>query len=220
MPILQIAHSLVYFAHVPRCAGSSVENYLHGRFGNLGFLDRGFLQTAPEDLWTKSSPQHVTVAALDRLLPPAFFAARFAVVRHPALRLRSVFLYQRDVEETLTAETSFSAWLRTIPGQRQGDPFLFDNHLHPMGDLVPQDARVFKLEQGLDPLVRWLDRIADSHSPLQLEHINSHADRVKTLGKQAPGPTPALSPRDLAFISGMDASDFERFGYHTKPPQC
>ena len=219
MPIVQIAHTLIYFAHVPRCAGSSVENYLHGRFGALGFLDRGYLQTVSDQHWNKSSPQHVTVAALDRMLPPAFFAARFAVVRHPALRLRSVFLYQRDVEETLPADLDFSNWLRTLPGQRQRDPFQFDNHLQPMSELVPPDSRIFQLEQGLDPLVRWLDKRAEASSPHQLEHINSHVDRVQTLGKTPRGDTPKLSPRDLAFISGMDALDFERFGYTTELPQ-
>ena len=219
MPIVQIDHNLIYFAHVPRCAGSSVENYLHGRFGALGFLDRSHMQTPADQLWTKTSPQHVNTEALDRLMPPTFFAARFAVVRHPALRLRSVFLYQRDIEETLPAEVSFSAWLRTVPGQRQGDAFLFDNHLRPMRDLVPQEARIFRLEQGLDPLVRWLDKLAGTSSPTRLGHINSHANRVKTLDKGPPGPVPEISPRDLAFISGMDAADFDHFGYSTDLPQ-
>lgn len=218
MPIVQIDHKLVYFAHVPRCAGSSVENYLHGRFGTLGFLDRGYLQTSPDQLWNKSSPQHVTAAALDRLMPPAFFTTRFAVVRHPALRLRSVFLYQRDIEETLSADLSFSAWLRKLPSQRQQDPFLFDNHLRPMSDFVPQDARVFKLEEGLEPLVRWLDRQAGDSSSRRLEHINSHSDRIKTLDKVPRGAIPELNARDLAFISGMDAPDFDRFGYSAALP--
>lgn len=215
MPIVQIDHTLVYFAHVPRCAGSSVENYLHGRFGTLGLLDRGWLQTPAQLHWNKSSPQHMTVSALDRLLPADLFAARFAVVRHPALRLRSVFLYQRDIEETIPAEQDFSAWLRKIPGLRQQDPFLFDNHLRPIGDLVPQDARIFKLEQGLQPLLRWIDRLAGSSSPARISHINSHVDRLRSLEKTAYGPPPDISRRDLAFISGMDAPDFERFGYDT-----
>ncbi len=218
MPIVQIDHKLVYFAHVPRCAGSSVENYLHGRFGTLGFLDRGYLQTPPDQLWNKSSPQHVTLAALDRLMPPEFFAARFAVVRHPALRLRSVFLYQRDIEETLSAELDFSAWLRKLPSQRQQDPFLFDNHLRPISDFVPQDARIFRLEEGLEPLVRWLDKQAGGSSPRRLEHINSHSARIKTLEKTPRGAFPEFTARDLAFIRGMDAPDFDRFGYSAALP--
>jgi len=218
MPIVQIDHKLVYFAHVPRCAGSSVENYLHGRFGDLGFLDRGQLQTPSDQLWTKTSPQHVHTEALERLMPASFFAARFAVVRHPALRLRSVFLYQRDIEETLEPETPFSTWLRRVPGLRQQDACVFDNHLRPMRDLVPQDTRVFRLEQGLDPLLRWLDSLTGDNSPTQLEHINSHTNRLQALDKTPRGPIPQISPRDLAFIRGMDAADFDRFGYDTDLP--
>ena len=222
MPIVQIDHKLVYFAHVPRCAGSSVENYLHGRFGTLGFLDRGQLQTPSDQLWSKTSPQHVHSEALKRLMPASFFAARFAVVRHPALRLRSVFLYQRDIEQALEPETPFSTWLRRVPGLRQQDACVFDNHLRPMRDLVPADSRIFKLEQGLEPLLRWLDRLAGDSSPIELGHINSHADRIKALDSPAPGPVcdpvPEISPRDLAFIRGMDAADFDRFGYDSDLP--
>lgn len=219
MPIVQIDHKLVYFAHIPRCAGSSVENYLHGRFGALGFLDRGHLQLPSGQAWTKTSPQHVNTQALERLLPAAFFAARFAVVRHPALRLRSVFLYQRDIEQTLAPEISFSAWLRRLPDQRQRDTFACDNHLRPMRDLVPRDARIFRLEQGLQPLLRWLDRLAGQPSANRLGHINSHAQRVRAQPQAPRRPLPELSRRDLAFISGMDAPDFALFGYGTEPPQ-
>lgn len=152
-------------------------------------------------------------------MPPAFFAARFTVVRHPALRLRSVFLYQRDIEETLDPDITFSAWLRRVPRVRQQNALVFDNHLRPMRDLVPQDTRIFRLEQGLGPLLRWLDRLAGDNSPIELGHINSHASRVKTLDKPPLGPMPEISPRDLAFIRGMDATDFDRFGYSTELPQ-
>ena len=69
MPFFRLRQQLVYFAHVPKCAGSSVEVYLQRRFGALAFRDQAHYKDAGTR-WTRTSPQHVTVAALPRLSPP------------------------------------------------------------------------------------------------------------------------------------------------------
>jgi hypothetical protein len=42
MPYVTAAGKLIYFAHVPKAGGSSVENYLAARFGPLAMLDRNW----------------------------------------------------------------------------------------------------------------------------------------------------------------------------------
>lgn len=195
-----------------------MENYLHGRFGTLGFLDRGYLQVPADQRWNKSSPQHVNLTAFERLIPTEFLAASFAVIRHPAQRLRSIFLYQRDVVESIRADAIFSSWLRTIPDLRQQNPYLFDNHLRPMSEMVPKNAKIFKLDEGLEPMVRWFDGLAGDEYAKRPKPINGHIDRIKGMGKDPRGPIPELDARDLTFISKMDAIDFERFGYTAAIP--
>lgn len=85
MPLYRHKGSLIYFAHVPKCGGTSIEDYLSRRFGPAAFLDRRFLRRrAP---WTRTSPQHVTAADFSRLVPPSFVDVNFAVVRHPAEKI-------------------------------------------------------------------------------------------------------------------------------------
>lgn len=187
MPIIRISGKLVYFAHVPRAAGTSVERYLRARFGPLAFADPAYLSVPEPMRWTRSSPQHVTREALDRLFPDRFFDASFAIVRHPYDRLHSVFLRQRDIEQTIPEGTVFADWVASLPQPR----FALDNHTRPMLDFIPKGARIFRLEDGLGQVVDWLDDIAgNSRGPREIGVSNSHAERLAILGRDPEPPIP------------------------------
>lgn len=219
MPIATISAKLVYFAHVPRCGGTSVENYLRGRFGPLALLDRQFIADPLLRTWCRSSPQHMEVAVLDRLIPPAFFAATFALVRHPADRLASVFRFQRDIERTIDPATGFTTWLDGLPKRLAEDPFHLDNHLRPMTDLVPANAVIFRLENGMEPVLTWIDELAgDTRGARKMPTANSHADRLAAQETE-PLPAPELTDDALDIIARLYAADFERFGYDPEKPE-
>src|SRR5690606_34944645 len=101
MPVFRIGDRLHYYAHVPKCGGSSVEAYLKARFGGLAFLNTRFLDLPEARRWTRSSPQHLPWDAFTRLVPADWIASSFAVVRHPVRRLVSAFQYQVEVEGTV-----------------------------------------------------------------------------------------------------------------------
>jgi hypothetical protein len=213
MPFANIGPGWVYFAHVPKCAGSSVEDYLERRFGQtLGFRDGQFLKVPEAERWTKSSPQHIPAAALARLIPPEMFVAQFAVVRHPLTRLQSVYRFQKVWQETIPAELSFSAWLATLEGALAAEPFYLDNHVRPMTDLVPEGARVFRIEDGTTPIIAWLDRlVGDAEGPRAFRHMKSHKLIHERKGVPVQPITP--TPADIALIAALYAADFARFGY-------
>ncbi|MGR3732958.1 sulfotransferase family 2 domain-containing protein, partial [Pseudophaeobacter sp.] len=209
MPIFRINDKLIYFAHVPRCAGSAVENYMQQRFGPPAFLDRRYLALPENRRWTKSSPQHVDRYALRQLFPEGFFDASFAIVRNPADRIFSVFLRQRDIEQTLPLETKFEDWLDTLPHP----DFTLDNHTRLMLDFLPAGCRIFQLEKGLSPVVEWLDNIAgDASGPRDIKIVNSHEQKLKQTG-HAGGLTPALTSEVRNLVLDKYASDMTWFGY-------
>lgn len=209
MPIFRIGDKLHYYAHVPKCGGSSVEAYLKTRFGSLAFLNTRYLDLPEHARWTKSSPQHLALADLHRLVPADWIASSFAVVRHPVKRLISAFQFQVEVEGTVAALWSidefFDDWLK----RAGAEPFLYDNHLRPQSDLVPDGAAIFRLEDGLAPLVAHLDMLAgNTDGPRAIPKENV---RKKGMGPDASRLTPA--PETLIRIATYYAEDFRRFGY-------
>ena len=209
MPIARADDKMIYYAHVPKCAGSAVEDYLAARFGPLAFRDTGHMRRPESRRWTRSSPQHVDRASLGRLFPPGFFDHVFAVVRHPVARLVSCWHFQLEVERSIASGITFSDWLLGIEDMWAEQPFAFDNHIRPMAEIVPEGARIFHLEHGLDAIVPWLDSIAGTDAgPRTMPRTNERgAHGGKASAKLVPNPS------DLALIARLYAVDFERFGY-------
>lgn len=202
MPFYRSNGQLIYFAHVPKCAGTSVTEYLTARFGEAGFEDRAFFREPADHPWTYTSPQHVTVAALERLIPLSFFDYQFSIVRHPVARLASIYGFQKRNQRTIGRFVSFERWLRSLPKMLEEDPYRHDGHAQPQSAFVPETAQVFKLEDGLDAFQTELDaRFGPSTVEISVGH-SKKARKTETI-KQV--------HRDL--IREIYAEDFKRFGY-------
>lgn len=212
MPIVRASERLIYFAHVPKCAGTSVEAYLRERFGSLAFHDPKFSLDVDRDRWSKSSPQHIVAEDLNRLFPPGFFNASFAIVRHPVDRLASAFLFQREIERKIAPDTSFYEWFIDVTENRVQNPFAYDNHIRPSLDFIPENAAVFRLEDGLEPVVTWLDlQVKDFEGPREIGSKNVLSARLEWQ-KQAPVSL-RLSDAERALVHEYYNVDYERFGY-------
>lgn len=212
MPILLINGALHYFAHVPKCAGSSVKDHLVARFGAMALTDGAFAKLAEGARWTRTSPDHVDWATLTRMVPADWFASVFAISRHPVARVVSAFHFQQEVEKAVPADTGFDAWLADGLSRMADDPFLYDNHLRPQVDFMPEDAAVFPVEAGLDALVTHLDTLSgDTSGPRQIGGRNVRASRGAEAKAQP-------SDASLALIEQAYAADFARFGYRIDSP--
>lgn len=205
MPFFRASEKLIYFAHVPKCAGSTVEHYLRKRFGALGFVDEHFYSLPRSLHWSRSSAQHVPVSILERLFPPGIFDASFTVVRNPVERIVSEFHYLRDLLQRIDPSESFSSWVVQIDGVLATSPWLYDNHLRPMTEMVPDGATVFRLEDGLDRIIPYLDDLVGRHGQ------ELTFDRVLTRDPSIPRVVP--TPDDIAEIERLYRQDFDRFGY-------
>ena len=209
MPIFRTGDQLHYFAHVPKCAGTAVEAYLAARFGSLAFLNPDFMAVAEADRWSKSTPQHMPAAEFLRLIPRGWITSSFAVVRHPLTRLISAYRYHVLVAGRDPAVWSVDDWFADWLAHHRSDPFRYDGHLRLQCDLVPDDATVFPLEQGLDGIVAHLDRLSGKRSgPRDLAVMNEgRYDTIRFDGADVP------QPETLAAVADFYADDFTRFGY-------
>lgn len=210
MPIFRADGKLVLYAHVPKCGGSTVSWYLAERFGPLAFHDMRYVERDPRSQWSRTSPQHIDRTSLARLFPKGFFDATFTIVRHPVDRLVSAFHFQIEVEQRVPVTTTFSEWLEDVAEQQAENPFIFDNHVRPMNDIVPTGAQVFHMEHGLDALVPWFDALTGTQTaPRALPRINERGNYAKVDSGARVRPT----DRDLDWIARIYARDFDRFGY-------
>lgn len=207
MPIFRISNDLHYFAHVPKCGGTSVETYLIERFGPIALWDVTRFKVTPEQRWTRTSPQHIPAETLDRIIPRDWLASSFAVVRHPVRRLISAFYYARDKNRFLPLATEFDAWFAEAATWIARDPFRMDGHFAPQASFVPEDSRIFRLEEGLEAVIAYLDALSgQSDGPRAMPAMN--------IGRWR-GEEESLTPKPetLALIQKVYAQDFDRFGY-------
>jgi hypothetical protein len=208
MPLFRVNGQIHYYAHVPKCAGSAVENYLKERFGPLAFVNTRFNDLPATDRWTKSSPQHIAYGDMRLLIPDDWIASSFAVVRHPLKRLVSSFLFQAEKEKSVPEGWGIDEWVDAFLATARDNPFQSDNHLRPQTQLVPGNATVFRMEEGLHPLVAHLDLIAnDRFGPREIAHVNE----AKT--RQDSGRNTVPSKATLDKVIAYYAIDFRRFGY-------
>ena len=94
MTIFKVNSDFIYFSHIPKCAGSSIEDYF-STFSECSilFLDRDFYTSSLRH-WTKSSPQHIPGNVVERLFDNKFFSCYFAIIRDPIDRFKSSFKFQ------------------------------------------------------------------------------------------------------------------------------
>lgn len=215
MPICRARDKWIYFAHVPKCAGTAVERYLEARFGPLGMHDGGFGLRSAQAAWSLSPPQHMPEAVRRDLLPDTLFDGVFATIRHPVTRLRSVFLFQRDVEKAVPARLPFHGWLDTVQRSLTLDPYALHGHLRPMTEYVPTGATVFRVEDGLGAVVTWLDDLTGTQGgPREVAPFNVLSERLGAEPENV-----ALTPRILNQIAALYQADFDRFGYPADPEE-
>lgn len=206
MPIFKAGQKLVYYAHVPKCAGSSLEDYVHARFGEMAFLDGSYMSRPASERWSKTSPQHIDVKSLSYFINPDFFDHIFTIIRHPVARIVSAYHFQLEVERMVPDGTGFGEWLLDIQERLAEEPFLFDNHVIPMSRIVPEGAEVFYLEHGLDALIPYFDALANNADGQRA--IGRSNERQGNKGNRV-----VPTDKDLELIAQLYAEDFQRFGY-------
>jgi len=199
VPLAHYNGQVIFFAHVPKTGGSSVEEYLIRRFGPLSLIDRN-KQRGVRGTGLIVPTTHLTAVDLAELIPPDV-AYSFTVVRDPVARLMSEYRYQTNV--SWMSRLGFSTWLRVMLHAARTEPRLHENHIRPQNDLVPEGTVVFHLENGFDAMTTQLDKITGSSAPnIKVGHWKPREHKEIPLKRQ-----------DAELISEFYAADYARFGY-------
>ena len=187
-----------------------MDHYLQERFGALSFLDKRFYSIDERHRWSKCSPQHLRKMDLVRLFPQDWIASSFAVVRNPFDRVVSAYNFATLAIDSIPVGESIIDWLMKNDPRRPEAAFAYDNHLCMQTDLVPDDAVIFCLEDGLEAVIHHIDTLAqDNNGPRTIAHQNSTSEFTSDIEIVSHD-----MPQEFFDLVGeIYASDFERFGY-------
>jgi hypothetical protein len=177
MPLARLGGQVLFFAHVPKTGGTSVEAYLRAQGAALALHGAG-------EGWSRVPLQHLHRAAWEEIVAPGAWDARFDVLRDPLARLVSEFrmrvepmrpklrpagLARMALNRAAGRAThavriggrieylDFDAWAARMLEASRRDPWTQSNHMRPQAEFVDPAFRVFRFEDGLEPVFRWID---------------------------------------------------------------
>ncbi len=201
MPIAFTETGPIFFVHVPKTGGTSMEDYLLRRFGPLALTDVN-KQHGVRGTYLMAAVNHLSAIDLREMIPVQSILV-FALVRDPLQRLLSEYRWQSGASRM--SRLSFSSWLRVMDACVRIDPRAYGNHVRPQADLVPAGAEVFRLEDGFGPAVARIDAVTNSiASNIEVGYFKAR--------RKAQDDIPVFR-EDAALIRGMHGADYDRFCY-------
>ena len=180
MPILKSnKNKLTYFVHIPKCAGSSIENYVFQSNSHIAFLRRN------NELDYKNllnfSPQHTPAKFIEYLFDPSFFDNCFVVIRNPISRLKSAFYFLKECN-TIEKKMDINFFVKEILPKNYMNIGWFDNHFYPQYLFLPTNTKykLFLLENGIGAIKKYIDSEVLELNPLNIffRKIKFHIKKI------------------------------------------
>lgn len=210
MPIYRINGKIILFSHIPKTGGTSIEFALAG-LGAEALNDKQFFHNYSN--FSRCSAQHFHLEILKRVLDPDFVDYRFTVVRNPIKRLVSEFAWRASMREKYPLThgawmreskepEKFEDWLDWSFEKYNKDSFVFDNHLRHQGDFFDSTFDVFRIENGLDCVMRKISAVCGASISMgNRRYLQSNSEDI------------LLTDCLIRKISDFYANDFETLEY-------
>ncbi len=199
MPIFRNNHRLVYFAHIPKTGGSSIENAMKASGVKVAMLMSKEKNAALK--FSKCTPQHIHSDIIRRYFGENFFDWQFALVRNPFSRLASEYKMKAGLEKEPAAPDE---WIIRALERYLEFPFTRDNHIRPQHQFITKEAEVFRLENGLQKPLEKLCQVLDLPEISAVPHSRKSERQILN-----------ISSRTLQKILDFYKEDFDTFGYST-----
>jgi hypothetical protein len=204
MPVYSIAQHNVLFIHIPKTAGSAIDEQLslHG--------PSVFSQNIGSNC-NILNPRHQPAECLQNTFFPSMLDYSFTVVRHPIAKLISEYRYQRrkrGLHLSRLRFAGFDLWLQNALSRVEKDPSYKDNHFRRQVDYPCFDCEIFRYEDGLYKVMQSVSRRTGQNITYKGNKKNVSPKRQVL-----------ISSNSIELIIQYYADDFHQFGYEkTLPP--
>lgn len=196
MPIFHKNGKQHLFIHIPKTGGSSIEASLQPHVSMTlkhNGVPAGF----------SCPPQHLHYEALALRFDLSQFDTKFAIVRHPVIRLVSEYKFRTAKRNRYI---SFDVWAERALRFAQIDMYCLNNHMRPQIEFVGPGVEIFHYEEGLESVFRQIcNRIG-------VNDISPHLSWEKR-GRTA---QIRISQSIFDLITGFYARDFDAFNFDVK----
>jgi len=203
MPVFSKDGNVVFFVHVPKTGGRTIEARFQASGFRLSYID---MEAGGLNCVRLCSPQHMDAAQYTRIFDLSKFDFMFAVVREPLSRLKSELgmHLQHNFRNSVTQNDK---WVLEALTGYQANPYLYDNHLRPQYEFIAPGVDVFRFEDGLDSILAEVQR---RNSDISLvpgnTRIGSREERSGFSSSEI-----ALSENMTQRIREFYAADYERY---------
>lgn len=195
MPLYRNKDRAILLVHIPKTGGSSLEEMLvsAGAMQALKFHKRlGF---------SASTPQHMQWDVLRHWVPKEFYNFSFTIVRNPYARLASEYAWRQAISNTPLPP--FNTWICAALKRFKKNPYVLDNHIRPQHEFIGPKVRVFRLEDGLDPVAKIaFRRLGLTYKAPTTPHVRKSQHVVIDIEQST-----------LEALRAFYAADFETLGY-------
>lgn len=170
MPFYTKNNKTIFFSHIPKTGGSSVDRYLiqakyiRTFYGGSNTKSLQHRHTLDNDLIEEKSKYNIIY--------------EFAVFRNPLERLLSEF-FMRSATHTNKTDTDFHNFAVNILNQYELNNHINDNHIRPQSEFINENMDIFKFNNW-STLIEKL-KVFDIEFSDTFPHINHATDYKNTL---------------------------------------
>lgn len=207
MPILRKAGRNILFIHVPKTGGTTIERVFKDSGYRTLYLDSKVGPGSDNSL-RRCSPQHMHAELLEQTFRIHKFDFMFLVSRNPISRFKSEYIWRHRKKEFAVEAQSVENWGMKAFQAYASDPYIYDNHLRPQVDFHIPGAFAYRLEDGLDTIVRDLNSRFNCELETQIPRIYDSQERTGYSSKDV-----NVSELMERGIREMYHADFNLFNY-------
>lgn len=218
MPIIKLNNDICLFQHIPKCGGSTFENFLLKNGYDLSLFQ------LKDDIVNKNrlikvSPQHLTINDISYLFNLDLFSYKLSITRHPIDRFVSAYNHNKS---RIGYTIPLSFFLKLLKYNFNNISFhrKFNNHFLPQSDFVNDDFITYDLHE-IQKMADFVSSISNTSTQDINEFISNKtyfgSNSIKEKFKYILHNKTSLSDyskNDVLTIKELYKKDFLRFNYN------